>query len=589
MQRHRAITVGLVLLAIVSVAGLPAVAQAVTASPITIGSIGVPVGQPPWVLTLNVDDSASTITSLAGSISGNGITPYPVTFALTLGSDSNGSWGVTIPPGAFAAGDYTVSVTAVDAASNTLTIANDGTVAYQYQPTLTATSSISTVTYQDQTVTFSGRLTAVPPGGGTPVGEAGINVFYAPAGGTPALLATTLADGTYSAVVPNVFGNSWLMTTDATSAMPATQSNEVTISQVTQPVQINNLDVTPSPAKYGQTLTLTGTVNYGFSTTSYVTDAPVQVEAGNITLPVATTNSSGQFSVKIPSIDGNMYQITAGEGNSLLQPTSVGVSFPVSQLPLRSKLFRAKLEGNGTVVASICLLTSLPNFDTGNPYNDVELEYSATKHGLWKKLGSLPNAPGYEGPAACQASGWSYYSDAVVPLAGRLISAYYRVYMPSNGTWAALYGAVTHSSLDRSRITSFHVSPRSVSNGGHFTIGGRLERKGKSWRGYAHQRVLILVRAKGQQDWNGLEYASTNGQGYFSHRNTASTGKGRLVFAALFLGNSAYLWSQSSQVTVTFNGGALHQLPASQGWLEGYLRGAQLLPRLTRQLPVPLS
>jgi hypothetical protein len=161
------------------------------------------------------------------------------------------------------------------------------------------------------------------------------------------------------------------------------------------------------------------------------------------------------------------------------------------------------------------------------------------------------------------------------------------VYVPASSSYERFTSSLVYSSLQRTRIASFNVSPRHVSTDGRVTMTGRLERHGRSWSGYAHQKVLMLVRLKGQKEWGGLAYVRSNSRGYFSYRFRAGTAKGRVIFAAYFLGNSKYLWSLSSQVTLTYNGGAVRTGDVAPSW-GGYIPGISRIA-LPRLLPVPVG
>lgn len=388
------------------------------------------------------------------------------------------------------------------------------------------------------------------------------------------MLTTTKSDGTFSASVQGLSGASWTLTTDATSTVAAAQSSPLSFGP--DQANLNDIKVSPSHPRVGQTVTLTGTLNFGPGTGAVV-NAPVQISDGLKGLPTVTTTASGAFTEKFPAADGGQgVSITAGTGNVLLVPTSVGVSFPVTYA-LREKLFTAKIQGDGSVSSRICLLTSPPNFQSFTP-STVQLQYAPRRSGPWKRLGALPLAQFAQGVASCQINGWSYYSDAAKPIPGRLINAYYRAVVGGNATIESFTSPVVHSSINRSRIVSFNVSPRSVSNGHKLTVSGRLERHGKSWSSYAHQRVLLLARVKGQKEWTLVAYARTSSSGHFAHSFTAGNDHARLIFAALFAGNSKYLWSLSSQVTVAFNGGSTPAAAPGANWTRAFVPGLTPLP-----------
>lgn len=571
--------------ATIAVVGLPVAAQAAGGT-VTIVSAGSPPGNPS---VLEITATATTdITSITAELTpAGGATAYTVP-ALTLSSGiaTDGTWSVTIPSGAITAGNYTIGVSAEDSEGDSVTDADAGTLAYLYQPTLTANATITTIDYHGQTVTFSGQLTAVPPGSGAQVDEGGVPVYYDPAGGTtPEQIATTLSDGTYSAAV-TVTGNSWYVGSDATSTVAAAQSSELSYGPVQ--TQLNNATITPSKLVYGETATLTGTINFGYGTGA-VANAPVQITEGSVQLPAVTTNASGVFTTTFPTADGENLEVTSGEGNELLTPSSTGLSFAVPW-PLRAKLFTAKLDGAGYVVSGICLRTSPPNFYPFDP-NSVELQYARSSHGPWKALGMLPGVGSSDGPKRCDPSaGWSYYTDAETPLPGRLISAYYRVVVPGNGTIEPFTGPIVHSSLKLSRIVSFSVSPKRVHNGDKTTVSGVLERHGKSWSRYPGQRVDIVAWPHGHKNEAALLFVLRSGRnGRFSRSFTAGDAKGRIIFAAVFEGNSSYLWSASREVTVVYNGRAVQRLAAGTAWIGSYLQGQERLPELPRAVAADLS
>jgi uncharacterized protein involved in outer membrane biogenesis len=63
----------------------------------------------------------------------------------------------------------------------------------------------------------------------------------------------------------------------------------------------------------------------------------------------------------------------------------------------------------------------------------------------------------------------------------------------------------------------------------------------------------------------------------------ALSGRGVVDFKVLYPGDSHYLWSQTGQISVSFNGGAVHRARMASIGLGGYLRvtvGRASLPRL---------
>lgn len=287
--------------------------------------------------------------------------------------------------------------------------------------------------------------------------------------------------------------------------MAAAESSPIAITDIVQQINFSVLKVLPAKPKFGQTATLTGTVDIlGGAGSPVVTDTPVQVADGNHTLPTVDTDSSGNFSVSFSTKYGNNLSVTAGADNPLFTPANFGVSFPL-EWPLESKSFKAALRGNGFVLSSICLLANRVNVTPQFEANSVELEYAPAWKGPWRRLGGLPTIESFSAPPNCQGQ-WLYFSDVEQPIPGRLLSAFYRVVVPSNGTIEAFKSPVVHSVLKRSRIVSFNVTPRTAYQGGTITVSGHRAQAGKD--------VLASARA--------------NGRGSFSHTFTAGTGKGKL-------------------------------------------------------------
>lgn len=552
MRLSRIFATALALATAASVVGLSATA-AQAASGITIVSAGNPAGQPS-VLNVTATDTLSTgITGVTAQLTpiGGGTTYSAPALALASGTATNGTWSVTIPPNAITAGNYTISVTATDA-SGPDTDSAAGTLAYLYQPALTAMTNVSSVSYGSETVIFSGQLTALPPGGGTAVPEAGVDVYYAPPFGTPVKLATTQSDGTYSATLNNVTGGSWYVTTNASGTVAAAQSNEVTVTGVQADVELASLHV--SSAKYGQNATFTGQVTAPGA--SSVAGIPVQVIAGSATLPAVTTDSSGNFSVPVPTADGENLQVTVGADVPLLTAASAGVSYTVAA-PIHARLFTAKILGSGYVLGGICILTDPTNF---SPFNaqSVQLQYAPRKGGPWRNLGKLPAVYFAYAPKSCQGGGWGYYSDSRALVASRLLNAYYRVTIPGSATNEAFTSPVVHSTIGRSRIVSFSANRTSVSSRQRLKFTGTLQRLSRGrWRAYSRQWVYLEVKTRGQRSWLGwVVRARSNSRGHFTLSFIAGTPRQHFVFAALFFGSTQYLWSISRQLGVTFNGGA---------------------------------
>jgi hypothetical protein len=563
MHRRYALRAVAGLAAVICAAAVPATAYA--AGTITITFAGNPSSNEPTVL--QIDATATTpINSLTAELltAPGGTDEYSVTdFTFASGTLTDGVWAATLPAGAVPAGTYTVSVTAGDTGGDTVTDADAGSFAFLDQPTLTASSNVSAVSYGSQSVTFSGQLTAVPAGGGTAIDEGGIPVYYETIGqSTGTFLADTASDGTFSATVPDLLGGEYTLVANATSTMAAAQSNQISISDNFASTSIT-ATVTPQRAKYGAEVTLTGTATYevaGTTTSQPLANYAVAITAGSTTLPAVQTNAYGVYTATVPTTDGSVFTVTTGAGNYLLDESSGTASLTV-QLPVAVQSFSAKLEPLGTVQSTICLTSSATSaFGTPN-LSSVELEYSARPHGPWKKLGYLESNFNTSSPKCTRARG-EYLTDdwdasgEYVPtgvISGRLASAYYRVAFSGTANYQPFDSKAVRSSLNLTRLTGFSVSPRRVSSGGHVHVSGTLWEHGKTWKRYAHRMIGVFY-----YDAQGLYFvttARTNSRGYFS-TSIEFTGSGSAHMIAVYPGDKTHLWCGSNAIKFTVVAGS---------------------------------
>jgi hypothetical protein len=564
------------------VIGIPAAAAASPAAgTINITFANNPPGEP---TVLEVGANATTsINSLTASLlsAPGGTDVLDVTdLALASGTTTDGTWTATLAAGAVPAGTYTVSVSATDTGGDSVTVPDAGSFEFLDQPTLTVSTTTPAVSYQHQTVDFSGQLTATPDGGGTTIDEGSVPIYYSTDTSAPKLLATTASDGTFSGSIPDSPGNvDYTLSANATSTMAAAiTSYFISVSDDSTAVRFS---IAPSHPDYGKTTVVHGAATYqdvSTSKTEPLADSEIQIYEGGVALPSVKTNSAGDFTSAIPAKYGNAVQVNAGL-SSLLIESSASAQMDILRLPLAAKSFTAKLEGNGRVLSSLCLKinTKYPNF--GQPrLGRVELQYAPRPRGPWKKLGML-TAGLFN--ASCDNGNVVYYSDdqngANGLLPGRLISAYYRIYYGGSTTYARFSSKLVHSSLGRSRIVSFNVTPRSVVNGDHFKITGRLERRGRSWSAYGHRVVDVLARVPGTS-WSLFESVRTNSRGSFTATGVALSGRGVVQFSVLYPGDTRYLWSQTGKISVTFNGGAVHLSSSASAGLGGYLGVPSGLP-----------
>jgi hypothetical protein len=557
MHRRNALRAAACFAAVICAAAVPATAYA--AGTITITFAGNPSSNEPAVL--QIDANASTpINSLTASLlsapGGTDELDIPNSaFTFAQGSLTNGIWTATLPAGAVPAGTYTVSVTATDTGGDTATNADAGTFGFLYQPTLTANPNVTAVSYGSQSVTFSGSLTAVPPGGGTAIDEGGIPIFYETIGQvTGKLLTDTLSDGTFQATVPNLLGGTYVLYANATATMAAGQSNQISINDNFATTNIT-AKITPGRVKYGAHVTLSGVATFevaGSTTSQPLGNYNVDIMDGTTSLPSVETNAAGKYTATVPTKDGNNITVTTGTGNFLLDQSSNTATVTV-QLPFSAQSFTAKLEPLGTVHSTVCVKDNAAAYGSPN-INRVELQYAARSHGPWKKLGWLMfNSSGTS--ASCTrahgefltddfTSGGEYEKTGVI--GAQLASAYYRVTYGGTASVQPFHSKAVHSSLALTRFTGFSVSPTSITSGGSIQVSGTLWKHARSWTKYAHRRIGIFFYDRAQ-GLNILATTRTNGSGHFS-KSIRLGGSGSADMLAVYPGDKTHLWCGSNKI-----------------------------------------
>jgi hypothetical protein len=564
VRLRRRYAIGLaVCLAGVVVAIVPAVSS-VASGTITITYAGNSSSGP---AVLEVDATAATgttISSITADLLFNGADYYSASLA-QVGTTS--AWTATIPS-SVPAGTYAVSVTATDSSGDPpVTDPSAGTFAFLDQPTLTATADPTTVSYGKQTITFSGQLTATPPGGGPPI-DVVAQIFYSsPTDPTLVPLTTTYGDGTYSATVQDAVGGTYTLSTDA-SAVTAAAQTRVGITVFANPV---NLTASAGPAyvAYGKTATLHGQAVYSTGT-AYVplASSPLEIMAGNTALPSVTTDASGDYSTQVPTTDGTRFTVTAGAGDPLLYGSTAVAVLPI-RMPLVANWFTAALQPTDTVASSICIRYNASAAAFGAPrLASVGLQYASRPGGPRKSLGLLHAAGA--GPG-CSGHGLEYLTDLgrSRPLTARLANAYYRVSVDGSRSYEPFTSGVVHSALTMTRISGFSVRPTTITSGQTITVSGVLsQRIGHSWKPYAHRSVGILFFSK-SIGLQGSPAAVTGPDGAFRER-IQFTGSGTAQMFPLFAGDRSHLQAASPDITFTVRkarhgpGGLRAQVAASQ-------------------------
>jgi hypothetical protein len=298
-------------------------------------------------------------------------------------SDSEGNFSYTAT-GINTANDYNFSVEATkfySAATAVVPIGLDQVVA-----SMTVTPSPASITEGSQSVTFSGTLTGVAPGGTKPVNIKNAAVNLSLNGGSASEVATTNSDGQFSYTASNISQASMYAFSVSATKTYTSASDDVQIGTVQAVTRISGIRVSPAHLRYGRSARLKGRVQYLLGTTwKALPGVAVDLEVGGGSLGAVTTNNRGHFKASLPTTRGSAWQATVSAG-TLTQQTSATGNLIIA-VPLRVRSFSASLQADGEVKASGCLEVTVPV--RYGPQTSVDIQYSAGNAGPWKSLGSL--------------------------------------------------------------------------------------------------------------------------------------------------------------------------------------------------------
>jgi len=444
------------------------------------------------------------------------------------------------------AADYDFSVdssTWYTAGSESVPIGQD-----QVQSTLTITANPASVTEGAQTVTFSGTLTGVSPGGSTAVAIQNAPVDVSVNTGTPAQIETTDVNGDFSYTVKGISRKTAYAFSVGSTTTYTEATDDVTVGVSQAQTRISGIAVTPAHLKYGQTATLKGTVQYLSGTTwTALPKVTVSMAEGKVNLPKVTTGSRGALTAKLPSTHGPGWTATVSP-RSLTLETSVMGNLSIA-LPLTMKSFSASLATDDEVSARGCVEVKAPTGPA--PQTSIDIQYSARDHGPWKRLGTLSLRSQSQRFRSCPGADESYFAGT---LKAKRANAYYRAVFPATYSFQATASKVVHAWKYQTRIISYSISPRRESYSSTVTIKGRLQVLGKSWRAFPGQRVSIVYNQKGTSYWTTLTSKKTNSKGSFEFRVAGAPDAYVAITYAVYRGNAKHLASSSAGIAVDQTG-----------------------------------
>jgi hypothetical protein len=247
----------------------------------------------------------------------------------------------------------------------------------------------------------------------------------------------------------------------------------------------------------GSTDTLSGVATYDSGGTPQpLANSPLSIsftEEGAFTYnfsATVTTAADGSYSYVTPKIFDavqDAYAVVSSAATANLDAGQASASFTVNQ-PAQLSLFNGHLSRDRVLQFFACGGIPEP-LDDGVLLGPLEYQYSGSRHGPWKTLGTgkLDRTD-----QQCDINGGAYPGKFTAPLA----NAYYRAYAPAVPGQMAAASRVIHLQRYPTRITGLTIAPRRVSRDGKVTVSGRLSRLKGKWLADARRRIVIEYRYK---------------------------------------------------------------------------------------------
>jgi hypothetical protein len=545
-------------------AAVAAVPVAAAASSITIDSVSSPPGEP-GLLSIQVE-APTAVTSLTVYIDSGTTTELTIPFSdlsLTAGSASIGTWTVQTPitEAQLSLGTYQVTADATDAGGDSVTgISAPDTFFFGMYPAVTIAASTTTLSYSQQSVTFTGQVTAYSPEGlREGVASQVVTITDSDGGSWP---ATTDQNGNYSVTAtPDLASGTGLA-----ASFTASVSSSPTTAQATSPGLELTGDVDPvqvtvalskSVADFGTAVTLSGTAlqesdgiwlplansAIDVTGTDYYSGDSVQA------IP-ATTDASGNFSLVLPAQPTTTWTANPAPSQYLTVSNSQ-LGLPNSAtltvvLPTRTTNLHIAYSPAGQVTASGCLGlgSAVSSFsDLVPPADaDVYLQYSRTAGGPWRTLGSLADGTG----PSCRGS--TGFGGVTSPPA---LTGHYRIDFTGQLLYERSVSTTTYAATVPTRFSSFSITPRAVSGHGRIRISGVLQEKAHGWKALRGALVTLYIEPAGGSTWYWDKKVHSSSSGKFSV-SFADPVSGH--WAAGYAGNSGHLQSTSRILYVTASG-----------------------------------
>lgn len=522
--------------------------------------------------------AATPINSMTAHLISNGTDVLDVSdFTLTGGELTDGTWTVQTPitQMQLPLGGYTVEVDATDTGGDSVTGQTaSGGLGFFDEPQMTLTASNTTLSYDDQSTTFSGTVSSVAPDGtSSPLADQAITLY----GDTQVHDLTTASDGSYSITLTQPsMGYLYSVQVAATNTMAAGVSGYVQLTPKPNPVKVT-ATVTPAKLTYGQDITVSGMVTYQpTGSTSYVPLPNSKVDIGGDQPPyeppvaTATTNAEGAYSAtfkedQFGNVPVTVYAGGGGgvdQGNAFLDAVlQQATASPDVSVSTQTELAQVHwtLASSAALSVTGCFVAPHSGVLTFYP---VTMQYATKPTGPWKSIGTIKSWK-HESCGSGNNVG-AYFAGATY---ARLASAYYRLSFSGKPLYLASASTPVLKWKYLTKITNYNISPRSGRHLGHVTVTGRLWNYVHGWHAFAHQKIQFWVYWHKRWYYQVSE-PKTTASGWFKARFTLYIAGPVL---AQYNGASQYFSCDSKEIKVRITGAthAAAALTTATGLLAG--------------------
>ncbi|MER5973556.1 hypothetical protein ABT112_28180 [Streptomyces sp. NPDC002055] len=402
-------------------------------------------------------------------------------------------------------GDYAIDVEVTDASGATTTKKDAGTLHYAKQPVFSSFRVTPTApTLEDRTVTATGDLVVRDPvtRDTTALPDAPVEVSLDRNGEAT---ATTDAAGHFS-VSHELEQGGWASATYR-GGLGYAHADWIAVTPKAAPTRIV-LDKSSHRVDLGQQVDVSGLLQYRSGTAwKPLPGVKLALDRKNCTAcdPVeATSDPSGRFTFTKYATERATWQVgfPAGRNPWIDRTTTAAVTVDVVARTAFED-FSASLDKNvGLEIAGRLRITGR---DEPSGRVPVRIQYSPDGRTGWTTR---------------RTTDVSFGSRFTEQLPGHT-DGHWRLQYAGTADIKGTTSTAVHASRTLTRIKGAGASPEPVRKGRTLTVRGTLQERKPGWKGYGAQKVQILFRPKGLQEWSLMGTTTTKSDGSFSKGFTA--------------------------------------------------------------------